>query len=420
MNKLIELAKIQGIKIEICKDTSKTTEMNILNGAEKSFVIKNNATYIIKAIKNNKSAKLTTETLENPEKILENLRSILDIQDNDNKSQLCQGNIVKNRRKEDFDCQKVKEDLVSLINLKEDYPEIDTMEFTYKFHENNKMITNEQAYMENEYVYHELLISITMSKDSNRKNLYTYYFFKEYDFEDLKEYIKSSIKNLKMKLDFTSCKTGKYNIILKNETITTILAIFSDMFQAKSMDLKESILNEKLNQHVFHEKITIIEDPQNEKRPIQTYFDEEGTLSSYQELVKHGVFLKRINNTEYALKHKEKPTGNANGVTNLYIKPGNISYEELVQKLNTGMIIDKIEGTNAGINTKNGDISLQASGLIVKNGQVTKGLDQIILTTNLFELLNHVVEVANDMSCNKLNVSAPSLLLKEITIAGKE
>ena len=44
----------------------------------------------------------------------------------------------------------------------------------------------------------------------------------------------------------------------------------------------------------------------------------------------------------------------------------------------------------------------------------------IILSTNIFEVFSNVLDVGNDLSKDNLNISAPSLLLENITIAGKE
>ena len=44
----------------------------------------------------------------------------------------------------------------------------------------------------------------------------------------------------------------------------------------------------------------------------------------------------------------------------------------------------------------------------------------IILQTNIFEVFSNVIEIGNDLSKSSLSVLAPSLLLSDITITGKE
>ena len=69
----------------------------------------------------------------------------------------------------------------------------------------------------------------------------------------------------------------------------------------------------------------------------------------------------------------------------------------MVSKLNNGVIIDDVEGLHAGINHITGDISLQAKGKMVKDGKIVKSLNMIILSTNINELLNNVIEVGSDL-----------------------
>ena len=83
-----------------------------------------------------------------------------------------------------------------------------------------------------------------------------------------------------------------------------------------------------------------------------------------------------------------------------------------------GVIINNVEGLHAGINTSTGDISLQSTGYLVKDGKVVKALDMIILQTNIFELLSNVIEVGNDFKEFSTSCAAVSLLLSDITISG--
>lgn len=44
----------------------------------------------------------------------------------------------------------------------------------------------------------------------------------------------------------------------------------------------------------------------------------------------------------------------------------------------------------------------------------------IILSSNLFEIFSNVLEVGNDLTKENVSVLAPSLLLSDITVTGKE
>ena len=50
----------------------------------------------------------------------------------------------------------------------------------------------------------------------------------------------------------------------------------------------------------------------------------------------------------------------------------------------------------------------------------TKAVNHIILATNIFELFTQVKEIGSDLEWFGTNGGAPSLLIENITIAGKE
>ena len=103
----------------------------------------------------------------------------------------------------------------------------------------------------------------------------------------------------------------------------------------------------------------------------------------------------------------------------MYIKPGKKTFDELLLNMHDGIIIDEVYGTHAGINQKTGTISLQAEGFTVKNGKIDKPLNMIILSTDIKELLNNVIEIGNDLKFFDEQMGMPSLLIDNITVAGR-
>lgn len=421
MNNLIELGKKHDMDIEIFKEKCKATDVSTLDNKIKLFQITDVTSYIVKAIKNNICIKLVTEDIDNTEKIINSLEEIFTTTDNKNNNKLAKGNIIhKEVIKEKLDLTKVKEDLLSLNNLKEIYPCIKSIETEFTHYEQEKHIVNN---LNNCNLYDSLYLNsygaaITISNEEETRVLYLGYFTKEYNFLEFKNYLEKRLEYLLKKLGSVSIKTGKYKVLLTNNVTENILSTFTSSFQSKGIYLKESVLTDKLNKKIFSDKITIIEDSQ--KGIASNSFDSEGIIKNKQVIVDKGIFCKEINNLEYALKLSKEPTGNADGVNNLYIEPGNKSFNDLIKLLDNGIIIDEAFGFHCGVDKKTGNISVQAEGFLVKNGKITKGLNMIILSTNFFEVFTNVCEVGNDLSKTSLKVSTPSILLDNISIAGKE
>lgn len=420
MNNLILLGKEYGMDIEIFKEKNNSTDISTLDDKIKLFQISNVDTYIIKAIKDNRCVKIVTDNIKKSKAIIDALNEIFLTSDNKNVNKLCSGNVKNKVKDKNIDYSSVKKDLISLNLLKKKYPCINSIEADFSHVYCGNYIKNNvnNCDMEDETYFNSYASSITIEKENVTKVIYVSYYSKEYNFIEFKNYLIEKIDKSLIKLDSTSVKTDKYKVLLTNNVVESILSTFTDAFQSKSICFKNSCLTDKLNKKVFSDKISIVEDSLN--GILSSSFDSEGTLKKKQEIVKDGVFVKKINNIEYAIKDKTDATGNADGVNNLYICPGNTSSDDLIKLLDNGIIIDEAFGFHSGVDKKTGNISVQAEGLLVKNGKIIKGLNMIILSTNFFEVFSNVICVGNDLSKSSLSVLTPSLLLHDITVTGKE
>lgn len=422
MNKeLIDLAKKENIDLEIYHSKYSSVEIETLNDELKYYNMSNDNSYKIKAIINNKTITLNYESLKNPKGIIDTIKKHARIIDNDNKNSLCENDYRYDERNDVvINYAKVKEELLKLNEYKEKYPFLENIDSSFCHSKVEVEIENANHKLNDNYGCVNIYINVSGKKDNVVKTKCLDGYYKDFDIKKIREDLDKKIKELDQEFDAKSIKTNKYKIILTNEIAARLLLKMSSMFDAKSIDLKLSLLSDKLNKKVFSDKITILEEPINPKFIVNRHFDSEGTLTYNKEIVKDGVFKLSLNNLEYAYKTNTKPTGNASGIINMHIKEGHKTYDELVDDLNNGIIITNLEGLHAGINHTTGDISLQAQGLLVENKKVVKPLNMIVLSTNIIELFNNVIEIGNDIKICSTSISSPSLLFENITIAGSE
>lgn len=420
-NKLIEAARLHGIDIEIREADSKITEITFLDDKITKYQLNSLNDYKIKAIKDGHSVMINTSNLSDIDGIITKLETIFAIQENKNKNKLTEGNLKGKKRKyQDLNLAQIKKDFLSLNDLKKQYPYLKTVESSFARYESATSVTNKNAKKNQENKFIEIGISVTGQKDDNTKIQYFILHQKDYDFQEVFDLIEEEVRLLELKLKGEECVSDKYKTIIKGSVLADLIGTFSGMFSSKAIDLKDSCLMDKFNQKVFSDKITIQDNPDNIDAIIYRYFDSEGTKTTKKVLIDKGVFVKKVNNLEYAIKNNEEPTGNADGITNLSIDCGHSSYQDLINNLENGVIIDALYGYHSGINHKNGDISLQASGLLVKDKKVVCGLENIILVSNIFELFNNVLLVGNDIHPFNATFKSPSILFDNVTIIGKK
>ena len=145
--------------------------------------------------------------------------------------------------------------------------------------------------------------------------------------------------------------------------------------------------------------------------------------------MENGVFKSFLHNLKTARYHQTKSTGNGFkagltspiGVspTNLYLKPGNQSLDEMIAGVEKGLFITKCAGLHSGLNPISGAFNLQATGYLIENGKKTQPVTLIVVSGNFFEMLNEVEIVGNDLIKNLMGVGAPSIKVKSLMVSGK-
>lgn len=231
------------------------------------------------------------------------------------------------------------------------------------------------------------------------------------------------------KLGGKSIPSGSYKTIIYNEAMVQLLETFASTFSGDAAQKGLSLLKGKEGDMIASPIVTIVDDPLMEGGLASAPFDDEGVATFTKELVYEGKLNTLLHNLKTAHKQGVKSTGNgfkasyASSVnvseSNLYLRKGEKSFEDLMKEINEGVIITDLAGLHSGANTVSGDFSLAAKGFYVENGKKTFPVEQITLAGNYFDLLKNIVAVGNDLKFPMSNVGSPSVIVTGLSIAGK-
>ncbi|NSW91550.1 MAG: TldD/PmbA family protein [Firmicutes bacterium] len=227
-------------------------------------------------------------------------------------------------------------------------------------------------------------------------------------------------------------KTGKYKVVLNNEVASDLLETYADIFSADKVQKGMSLLKNKTGKIVGSKTLTIIDDPLLENGMASTPFDGEGVACHTKEIVREGQLVTLLHNLRTALKDGVKSTGNASrpsysstidiSPTNFYVKAGELDLEELLRKMQNGLLITELQGLHSGANTISGDFSLAAKGFEILNGEISRPIEQITIAGNFYQLMLDIEEVGNDIKFGIPSgggcFGSPSLLIRELSVAG--
>ena len=231
------------------------------------------------------------------------------------------------------------------------------------------------------------------------------------------------------KIGGTSIESGNYKVIINNEAMVSLLSTFAGIFSGDAVQKGLSLLKDKEGEIIAADIVNLVDDPHLEDGLASVSFDDEGVATLKTYLIKNGKLNSLLHNLKTANKAGVKSTGNgfkssyaspiSVSPTNFYIEPGINSLEEMTKKINKGLIITDFAGLHSGANSITGDFSLAAKGFYIEDGIKTHPVEQITVAGNFFTLLNNIEEIGSDLKFPMSSVGSPSIVIKELSIAGE-
>ena len=419
-------AKAKGIEnIQIVEITENTGQMELINKELETFEISNHTGYQIKAEYNGKTVKATSDYLD--ESILDTI--IMKATYTDSKYQDDYLTDKSHNNKMDdmpqIDISNELDVLKELDDIRKDYPEVNNLTLSYsEIYEKKRIVNSNGVDIETACHLYEFVPEIVTKEKDSTTSYDRVYLKTNKDSLNMKDNLIKDIKMALKQAKKEKLETKKYDIIVDSTVMKSVLSNFIDMLSATNIRQKISCLEGKLNEKVFSDKLTIIEDPKNDDYPGATIFDDEGTETEKKEIIKDGVLKTYLYNIKEAKEQNQKTTGNGYSsisTRNMYIKPGDKTLEEMMKKLKNGIYITDCMGSmNTAINPNTGNISLQIFGFIIENGEIKCGFEPSVMTTTIFELLSNIEEIENQVTFIKQSVGSPCLLVKDISIASSE
>lgn len=252
---------------------------------------------------------------------------------------------------------------------------------------------------------------------------------------DIKAIAADAVENAVSTIGAGSVPSGKYTAVISNKTMATLLMTYSSVFSAEAAQKGLSLLNGKEGEKIAADFITIVDDPMYHDNVIKRTFDGEGVATYAKNVVEKGVLNTLLHNLKTAAKAGVKSTGNAGRPSyasvisvspfTFYIQPeGNVQEkakvpEELLRKAENGVYVTDVTGLHAGANPVTGDFSLSAKGFLITEGKKGAPVKNFTVSGNFFELLKNVEILGRDLDFVQGTFGSPSVLVRELAIAGK-
>ena len=193
-------------------------------------------------------------------------------------------------------------------------------------------------------------------------------------------------------------KFGKFDVVFETLPFANIIDNLGGAMSAFSVETGLSCLKNMIGKQVANKKITVIDDGTLKNGFNSSKFDAEGAPTQRNIMVDNGILKTYLHNTSTAKRFNTKTTANAGllspGPTNLIVKKGNFSKQELFEQVKNGLYITNVWYTRFQ-NYNTGDFStIPRDGIfMIKNGKIGQPIKGVRISENILSLLKNVAAV---------------------------
>ncbi|TVQ44909.1 MAG: TldD/PmbA family protein [Gloeocapsa sp. DLM2.Bin57] len=214
---------------------------------------------------------------------------------------------------------------------------------------------------------------------------------------------------------------GKQPVLITPIAADLLWSNLSAALNSKRVLEKSSPWSEKQGQMVVSDLLSFRQQPH--LRGITCPFDDEGTPTQDLTLIEKGIVQEFYSDRTTAKARGTTSTGNGFRpslghyptpiLVNLTLDPGTENLENLIQKLDNGIIIDQILGGGPDIS---GDFSVNLDlGYRVENGEIIGRVKDTMVAGNVYEALKKVVAIGNDVNTSGF-YRTPSVIVEGLSL----
>ena len=212
-------------------------------------------------------------------------------------------------------------------------------------------------------------------------------------------------------------------VIYERRLAASLLGPLSGAINGASIARGTSFLKDKLNAKIFADGVTVTDDPFVPRGFGSRAFDGEGVRPEPLSVIDQGVLTTWLLDSSQARQlglatngRAKRGTGGppSSGPTNLDMKPGAMSLQELLRDTGEALYLTDMFGPQVNGNT--GDYSVGCSGFWVEGGEIAYPVAEITIAGNLLDMWANLTPASDFERRGARN--APTCRIEEMQIAG--
>ncbi|MBI2856568.1 MAG: TldD/PmbA family protein [Chloroflexi bacterium] len=184
----------------------------------------------------------------------------------------------------------------------------------------------------------------------------------------------------------------------------------------------------RIGERVVDERVSLWDDPTRPYVPGSRPFDDEGVPSQATPLLQDGQAMNFLYDLQTAAQAGARTTASASrSLTNLpspapavlLLAPGDASFEDMLAGMGEGLVVERLLGAGQG-NTLGGDFNANVLlGYHVRGGQIAGRAKDVMVSGNVYDVLNNVVAIGKDTRWLGGFLNAPALYCDSVAVSAR-
>ncbi|ALD15052.1 peptidase PmbA [Buchnera aphidicola (Aphis glycines)] len=209
--------------------------------------------------------------------------------------------------------------------------------------------------------------------------------------------------------------TMKASIIFSREISSNFFSHLIPAITGDNVYRKSTFLLHDFRKKIFPSWLSIIENPHIPQGLGSKPFDNEGVKTIVKYIIQNGILSTWLLDSYNGRRLGLISTGNSGGIHNWLVSNQNISFQDLLKNMNTGLLVTELMGQ--GIDIVSGNYSQGAMGFWVENGKIQYPVNEITISGNLKNMWLNILSISNDIDIRN-NIKCGSILISEMQISG--
>lgn len=239
-------------------------------------------------------------------------------------------------------------------------------------------------------------------------------------------FVKEDVKRLLSLRNRQHVETKTMQLIFHPEALAEVMeTAFVYALNGENVNLKKSVLFDKLNKKIFDKKVSIVDDGTIKNYLNTAPYDSEGKVTTKNVIIKDGILKGFLYDSYNAYYANRKSTGNCSrgystspgiGVNNFTMKPGNS--KDMINQAKEAVYVRCLIGTHT-MDTTTGNFSLGiGEGYYIKDGEIKSAIKDAMIAGNFFKIMNEIIGIGKKIE-NANGFYLPELMFKEVKVVGK-